>query len=294
MTDSTLTNEPRAPSSYEAAFICPHCHAFTQQTWFSLFGRRSKDPPGTVDAESIRKIAAGIDDRAAKADDPEVERERAQVFRTWATAVERGDPFLAPSESSPYVRPARNLSMSICFVCQREALWINGRLTYPTFSPDAPQPNDDLNVDIRRDYEEAATVLSQSPRSSCALLRLSIQKLCEQSLERTGDINEMIGELVGRGLSPVVQQALDVVRVVGNEAVHPGTLDLRDDADTARRLFGLVNLIAEVLITQPRHVAELYATLPPNKLQGIEVRNTKALSAPGTNEPRHTVSDEVP
>jgi len=44
------------------------------------------------------------------------------------------------------------------------------------------------------------------------------------------------------------------VRVIGNEAVHPGKLDLKDDRDTATRLFKLVNIIAEQMISNPKHV----------------------------------------
>jgi len=45
------------------------------------------------------------------------------------------------------------------------------------------------------------------------------------------DINADIGNLVKKGLSPLVQKALDTVRVVGNECVHPGTMDLKDDRE---------------------------------------------------------------
>ena len=71
-------------------------------------------------------------------------------------------------------------------------------------------------------------------------------------------------------------QALDVVRVVGNEAVHPGTIDLRGDHSTATQLFRLVNLIAETMISQPKHVAELYAGLPPSQIEAIERRDAQA------------------
>ena len=50
--------------------------------------------------------------------------------------------------------------------------------------------------------------------------------------------------------------------MIGNNAVHPGTLDLRDDSATAEKLFGLVNLIAEIMISQPKRVAEMYDSLP--------------------------------
>jgi hypothetical protein len=68
---------------------------------------------------------------------------------------------------------------------------------------------------------------------------------------------------VKKGLPVQVQQALDIVRVVGNNAVHPGQLDLKDDRQTANQLFGLTNLIVEVMITQPKHVNALYQTIVP-------------------------------
>jgi len=59
---------------------------------------------------------------------------------------------------------------------------------------------------------------------------------------------------VSKGLDPLVQQALDIVRVIGNEAVHPGVMDLKDDRETAATLFGLVNAIADQMITHPKTV----------------------------------------
>jgi hypothetical protein len=51
------------------------------------------------------------------------------------------------------------------------------------------------------------------------------------------------------------------VRVVGNNAVHPGSLDMKDNIETANKLFALVNLIAEVMISQPKHVEAMYDSL---------------------------------
>jgi acetyl/propionyl-CoA carboxylase alpha subunit len=78
---------------------------------------------------------------------------------------------------------------------------------------------------------------------------------------------------VKKGLDKRVQQALDIVRVVGNDAVHPGQIDLRDDRDTATKLLGLVNLIAEKMITEPKHIEALYGGLPEAKRQAIEKRD---------------------
>jgi len=74
-------------------------------------------------------------------------------------------------------------------------------------------------------------------------------------------------------VSSRIQQALDAVRVIGNNAVHPGEIDLRDDAETATRLFELLNLIVDVTITQPRKVAEMYDKLPESSRQAIEKRD---------------------
>ena len=81
-----------------------------------------------------------------------------------------------------------------------------------------------------------------------------------------------------KGLNPLVQKSLDVVRVVGNEAVHPGSIDLRDDRDTALQLLNLVNLIADQMITHPKAVHSMYEMLPEGKRAAIEQRNERALS----------------
>jgi hypothetical protein len=63
--------------------------------------------------------------------------------------------------------------------------------------------------------------------------------------------------------------------VIGNEAVHPGVIDLKDDLDTANRLFDLVNSIADQTISHPKAVKEMYAKLPENKRKAIEQRDKK-------------------
>lgn len=72
------------------------------------------------------------------------------------------------------------------------------------------------------------------------------------------------------------QQAFDVVRVVGNNQVHPGVLDIRDDQDIAISLFDLVNLIVEVMIAQPSRVDALFAKLPESARKAIEERDVNA------------------
>ena len=91
--------------------------------------------------------------------------------------------------------------------------------------------------------------------------------------EPSGDLNLKIGNLVKKGLPVTIQQALDIVRVTGNEAVHPGQLDLRDNPETATKLFDLVNIITDAMISQPKKVEELFKQLPKGKIEGITKRD---------------------
>ena len=97
-------------------------------------------------------------------------------------------------------------------------------------------------------------------------MRLVVQKLCIHLGQPGRNLNDDIAALVRAGLDPQVQEALDTVRVIGNNAVHPGQIELSDDRATAEVLFGLVNLIVEKLISVPKHVREVYDALPqPNR-----------------------------
>ena len=146
-------------------------------------------------------------------------------------------------------------------------------LVYPRRS-NVPDPNDDLPEDIKQDYREAASVLGNSPRSSAALLRLCLQKLCVHFGQPGKDINKDIGELVAAGtIRQTIQLAMDTVRISGNESVHPGELQLGDDKDLALDLFVLINLIADEAITQPKRILALYNKMPENKRQGVQDRD---------------------
>ncbi|MEM2995308.1 MAG: DUF4145 domain-containing protein [Candidatus Bathyarchaeia archaeon] len=94
------------------------------------------------------------------------------------------------------------------------------------------------------------------------------------ALGETGkDLNEDIANLVKKGLPTKIQQALDSVRVIGNNAVHPGELNLRDDINTAVALFDLTNMIVEYMITKPKEISELYNRIPKGAKKAIEKRD---------------------
>ena len=164
--------------------------------------------------------------------------------------------------------------LSSCTSCEAPTIWLHDKIIFPLHSSAEP-PNSDLPPDIQADYGEAQNIASLSPRGAAALLRLAIQKLCVFLGQPGKNINADIGALVSAGLPIRVQQALDSVRVIGNDAVHPGTIDLRDDPATVNKLFRLVNFIAHKMITEPREVEEIYNGLPADKLSGIMQRDSK-------------------
>ena len=165
-----------------------------------------------------------------------------------------------------------DLQVAFCTHCGDYTLWHFQKMIYPEDSGVRP-PNVDLRDDIKEDYLEAKSIINKSPRGAAALLRLCIQKLCEQLGEKGKNLNVAIANLVKKGLPVEIQQALDIVRVIGNNAIHPGQIDIKDDRDTAVKLFDLTNLIADVMVTQPKQVKKLYQSLPKSKLEAIQKRD---------------------
>lgn len=178
----------------------------------------------------------------------------------------------APMRFAPINEDFPKFRIHRCNRCAQFILWHEAELIHPA-TLTAPAANADMPTTILPDYEEARGIAGRSPRGAAALLRLVIQKLCGHLGVKEGDLNAAIGELVKRGLPARVQQALDVVRVIGNNAVHPGQIDLKDDVKTADALFGLVNVVVEVMITQPKAIEALYSALPDGARAAIEKRD---------------------
>jgi len=170
--------------------------------------------------------------------------------------------------SDPNNNPLR---IGICQHCGKQSVWINEKMYYPDTGT-APFPNSEMPEPVNRLYMEAAAIHTKSPRGAAALLRLSIQVLCKELGEQGKDINTDIGNLVKKGLPKIVQQSLDIVRVTGNDAVHPGQIDT-DNPETVKQLFDLVNIIVEYMIALPKRVSGIYSNLPANKKDGIEQRD---------------------
>lgn len=264
-----MTKKSVQPSIKETAFDCPHCGAYTTQEWYSLYAKeidRGTRIPFIPNEESHKDIVS----------DKNLNDEMRSALINWLAKISLGEVIIERHKDSLYgLYDASNIFLSECYNCNKIAVWVYNRLLFPPLRSGQPA-NPDLPDQTRRDYEEAQSIVNLSPRGAAALLRLCIQKLCMHLGEKGKNIDDDIASLVAKGLNPIVQKSLDVVRVVGNEAVHPGHLNLKDDPDTANTLFTLVNLIVDQMITHPKTVDAMYGKLPESKKAAIAARNDKA------------------
>lgn len=164
-------------------------------------------------------------------------------------------------------------SVSKCQHCEKLIIWQEEKIIYPK-KITVNLPNEDLDEDIQKDYLEAANIFNDSPRSAAALLRLALQKLCKQLGENGENINEDIKSLVGKGLNPHIQKSLDILRITGNNAVHPGEINIEEDAGKVLKLFELLNFIAEKMITEPKEISKFYDDLPDGAKKAVKKRDS--------------------
>jgi len=253
------------PSIKETAFDCPHCGAYTTQYWHDVYVKFIRTDPKVPllpsdDFEELINRSTEIDG--------EHKQHLLEYFRKLRSKI------IFTDKSTDYGDKPKlhNVYASQCYNCKKWALWVNEDIVYPD-KKFGVQPNQDLPEDILAIVEEARSILDKSPKGAAALLRLAIQMLCKYLGESGENLNNDIASLVKKGLNPIVQKSLDVVRVIGNEAVHPGVIDLNDNRDIAVRLFDLINIISDKMITHPKQVHELYEKLPESKKKAIKKRN---------------------
>lgn len=247
------------------AFHCPVCGAFAQQIWLRGGGKQ-------IGEHSLPIIDHMTDDELLEVFCLNAEGKVDDVECKKSNLLNRKILHVNKNYTKSAFHVISGLNASSCRSCLGVSLWVYGRLIHPQENT-APLPNTDLPSEILRDYEEASSIINKSPRGAAELIRLCIQKLCIEIGESGKNINNDIASLVKKGLDVRVQKALDAIRVTGNNAVHPGTIDLQDDRATAEMLFRLLNLIAEKMISEPKHVDEVYNSLPSSALAAIEKRD---------------------
>jgi hypothetical protein len=129
-----------------------------------------------------------------------------------------------------------NLHVSGCHSCNGFALWVGDRLVFPYNVENTP----DL---IQEDFEEAATILNQSPRGATALMRVCIQKLMPLLKQDGKYLNDYISSLVRKALELEIQQSMEVLQVLRKSPVQLTEFNSQEDKETALRFFDSVKAI---------------------------------------------------
>ena len=154
-----------------------------------------------------------------------------------------------------------------CVNCEKICLWMDKKLIYPDKASVEP-PNEDLSEDIKKLYDEAASILHKSSRAAAALLRVALEKLCREQGEENSSLSQNIELLKEKGEIPEeIYEAMTVVRVVGNQAVHPGKIEFESNEtpEIVISLFEVINFIAENMITKKKRAKAIYEKVRPQE-----------------------------
>jgi hypothetical protein len=249
-----MTEIRREPVLGAASFNCPHCGALAQQATGGLAMR-------TLSAADVEQAIRDVEEG-----DPQGPESMAMALQ-WILGGNR-----------QLVSPQTNFDdhfITGCLACRLLAYWHGDTMVWPLIRR-GRQSDDDMPADIAALYEEARDVAQRSPRAAATLLRVALERLVNLLVPGSESLNNKIGVLVGRGLSPRVQKAMDAARIFGNDSAHPGELDLSDTARTTDTLFDVINIIVRQVLTDEKVINELYERIPEPKQAAIDRRNTSA------------------
>lgn len=227
-----MENNFKEPKFNTTPFTCPHCQAIAQMNFI-------------IPSETKQKIYLNLQD----------------IKANYLVSSENARNRVNNIEYITDIYEKFANSFAICQNCQKISIWLNEKMIYPKPRL-TPPPNEDLPEEIKIDYEEASLIVQDSPRGACALLRLALQKLMIH-LGEDKNLDKAIKSLIDKKIiNEDLQKALDAVRVIGNSAVHPNELDIKDNQEIAIALFKIINYIAEKMLTDKKKVNEIYDILP--------------------------------
>lgn len=234
----------------EKSFACPHCSVFAQQSWYQVQfkNENSVDEYGGFVLNEYYAIKEGVD-------------------------------FFYYEDE--YLKEDNVVAFCMCQSCKKYSLWLEHRLVYPQKSL-IPNARNSMPDDVKKLYQEASDVFIYSPRASVALLRLALEMLLPHLGAKKGSINNMISQLViERKAIGNIKEAMDTLRIIGNNAVHPGEIIFEENDEeyqnqTAISLFKILNYIVVETIESDAMISNLYSQLPEKALKGIENRDKKA------------------
>jgi hypothetical protein len=243
MSTISLAAVDRSPSLDRPSFHCPHCGALAQQNWVALGYQADDNDGGPPYWASLAYFMVPAQDEPGDPFGPELATDRRDRWRG-----------------------------AQCHGCQEWSIWLDGGTVYPQRSVGTPA-HPDMPGPVRQLYEEAAAVAVVSRRAGAALARAAIERLIkdlDQGAAANAKLNQRIERLRTRVSTPLGQM-LDVVRVVGNGALHvdeePAELVVIALDDTTgpqllELLLQVANDLVDELITRPRTANSYWDKLP--------------------------------
>lgn len=233
----------QGPTFASNLFVCPHCNGYTQHTWHAVHRNNVNFIP--------------------------------REDSTFVKLLPYQHPYLQPQYSGVYHYADQSIYISQCTHCHKIIIWYNFKIIYPLTGITA-SPNNYMPNEVKEFYNEAASVCALSPRSAAALLRLALQILLKELGGEGKNINDDIAKLTKDGvLKYEIKTACDILRVIGNNAVHPGQIDIKDNTEITNSLFGLLNLIVSETLERKAKIDSLYSLLPEGAKEAIEKRDSK-------------------
>ncbi|WP_293705550.1 DUF4145 domain-containing protein [uncultured Parasutterella sp.] len=209
---------------FRPEYICPHCGAGLNKEPLKLVKRDWPEP--------WRRTRNPYDDQAN------------------FVHIEDVAEFYGPDE----------IAVRVCSACGGMSLFIGNKIVWPVSS--GIKPCEGIPEATKRFFEEAQSVLRLSPRSCCALLRVSLETFANWAIPRMGvkdfdsesSLNNKIDALQ---VSPLLKERLHNCRAVGNDSAHPGFLDLegKDTLETALQMTEAINDLFAVCMAYIRTAA---------------------------------------
>ena len=145
-----------------------------------------------------------------------------------------------------------------CSTCHQITIWKGREMIYPV--PLGIEPCEDMPESVKELFIEAQRITYLSPRSACALLRVSLERLCDSiaELHNTEGFDHaswLKTKIKSLSLPPDLESIFMTVKDVGDSSAHGNShnaeIDFsgKDSVGVALKSAQLVNALVQILIS---------------------------------------------
>lgn len=148
----------------------------------------------------------------------------------------------------------------ICRSCGQVVIYKGFDLVYPI--PKGIPPVECMPEEAKVVFRESQNVFGLSPRASCAMLRICVERMVKATDSKGNNLSQKIDSL---NLPPTLTKLAHACRLVGNDAVHDNVIDFSVGSEEAKAvseaLAKFANRLAEELFGMAREADELTAKI---------------------------------